>query len=343
MKVNPTTYPISWLRDRNIDGSLVIQPPYQRKPVWTKDQKTFLIDSIIKKYHIPEIYIHRVTSASGENTYNIIDGQQRIRAILEFINDDFALSDKYSPEYIDRSFSDLPEDIKAGIWGYTIYAREISEATENDVREMFKRMNKNVVSLNPQELRHATFSGEFIKLMEEIADDPFWTENKIVTPNEVRRMTDVQFVSEIYISIINGIQDKAKDLEKYYILYEERPPELEYKERFNTIKQFISLIFPDIRDTRWRNKPDLYTLFLALNRCLGKNKSFTVTGREISKMKSALTSFAEKVDTLIDDSSKKHDRKTKEYVNAVIKSTTDKQRRLTRDRIVYEIISPFFK
>lgn len=345
MEVNPTTYPIAWFRDRSIDGSLIIRPPYQRKPVWTKDKKTFLIDTILKGYHLPEVYLHRVTSARGKNTYNVIDGQQRIRTILEFIDNKFSLPEEEYPEYVDLTFDDLPEKIRESFWGYTVYAREISDATENDVRELFKRMNKNVVSLNAQELRHATYSGTFIKYMEELADDPFWTENKIVSPNDVRRMNDVQFVSELFIALINGVQDKTKDLEKFYELYEDTPPELTpYKERFLSIKQFISDVLPDLRETRWKNDPDFYTLFLSLNRCLAKKKLFTVSEKNKKSIKNTLVKFAEDVSKAVnvEGQARRLARNIRTYVNAITRATSDKKNRIVREEIVFDLIKKYF-
>ena len=174
MHVHQSAYPISWFRDRNIEHSLILKPPYQRKPVWSYLQKAYLLDTIIKKYHIPEIYIHRETDENGISVYNIVDGQQRIHTILDFISgEDLHLSDKYNSEYADYCFSDLPQSVQSEFWGYLLYVREITNASEEDVRNMFRRMNKNVVPLNAQELRHATYSGEFIKLMENLSEDEY--------------------------------------------------------------------------------------------------------------------------------------------------------------------------
>jgi hypothetical protein len=178
MKINPTTFPVSWFRDRNMEKTLIIKPPYQRKPVWTQDQKAYLIDTILEGYVIPEVYIHRETTSEGKTIFNVVDGQQRIRSILEFLNDEFPVSEVYSVDYADFNFTDLPQEVKQKIWDYTLFAREITGASAEDVRNLFRRMNKNVVALNSQELRHATYSGAFIKTMEEIAEDEYWAENR---------------------------------------------------------------------------------------------------------------------------------------------------------------------
>lgn len=343
MKVDPATQPISWFRDRNIEGTLILKPPYQRKPVWVESQQAYLIDTILKKYFIPEIYIHRVTDSKGKSIYNVVDGQQRIRAILDFLSGEFALWGEYTPEYQDYDFEALPDSIKTSFFNYTLYVREITEASEDEVRNTFKRMNRNVVALNPQELRHATYSGDFIKLMEEIAEDEFWAENKIVNPREIRRMNDVQFVSELFVSMLNGIQDRAKELDKYYEVYEKDFPERAKKEKdFQKVIEVINEIFPNLKNTRWRNKTDFYTLFCVLSEIMVEKYIPEPSYKAINKQ---LTQFANEVDEVIE----RHGRasgfkkEVRDYAKAAVKSTTNKDRRTIRHRIMSKTILRFCK
>lgn len=341
MKVNPTTYPISWFRDRNLDKALILKPPYQRKPVWTDDQKAYLIDTIIKNYHIPEIYIHRDMDQDGKAIYNIVDGQQRVRSILDFLVGDFALSEEYNPEYADYNFEDLPDSIKKQIWNYTLYAREITDATEEEVRNLFKRMNRNVVALNTQELRHATYSGDFIKLMEELAEDEYWAENKIVTPNEIRRMKDVQFISELFISMMNGIQDKTKEMDRYYQLYEESFRERnKWRKLFEHILDTIILLLPDIKDQRWRNKSDFYTLFMVLREIQEDSR---IPKKNFNKLRSELIEFSKKINEITkkEGKGKTYAKEVLIYSEAVTKSTTDKDRRIQRHNIIFKVVSKY--
>lgn len=340
MKVDPTTYPISWFRDRNIEKALVLRPPYQRKLVWTTKQKAFLIDTILKNYNIPEIYIHRVTDVSGKSIYNVVDGQQRIRSILDFIAGEFSLLEEFTPEYADNNFEDLPEGVQLSFWSYTLYVREITHASQEEVGNFFKRMNRYVVPLNPQELRHATYSGDFIKLMEDISEDEFWAENKIVRPNEIRRMNDVQFVSDLFISMMHGIQDKTKEMDKYYASFEENgfPEKTRWHKLFQNILYAILSIFPDLRDTRWRNKSDFYTLFMVLNEVLKDNY---IPRNNYKKINRDLIRFSKQIDeaTKKESSVGRFSKDILAYVNAVKKSTTDKDRRITRHKIVFSIVS----
>ena len=68
-------------------------PDYQRPAVWTKAQKQLLIDSILRDFDVPKIYLHE----KNNDTYDVIDGQQRIRAIWSFYDDEFALPKDAEP------------------------------------------------------------------------------------------------------------------------------------------------------------------------------------------------------------------------------------------------------
>ncbi|MBN1365887.1 MAG: DUF262 domain-containing protein [Syntrophaceae bacterium] len=341
MQVTPTTHPISWFRDRNNERTLILKPPYQRKPVWAYKQRAYLIDTILCGYHIPEIYIHRETDAKGNSIYNVVDGQQRLRTILDFIAGEFALSEKFTPDYADFNFEDLPDSIKKTFWSYTLYIREITDAKEEDVKTFFKRMNRYVIPLNPQELRHATYQGDFIKLMEEISEDEFWAENKIVGPTEIRRMNDVQFISELFISMINGIQDRTKEMDKYYETYEEDfPDKMKWYSYFQKILTVLKDMFADIKDTRWRSKSDFYTLFIALSKMYEHSY---IAQSKYPRVKKELLEFGEKVAEANKKGGKPQSfsNDVLKYANAVKRSTTNKDKRVARNKIIYKILSKY--
>jgi hypothetical protein len=262
---------------------------------------------------------------------------------LEFLAGAFPLSPEFTPDYPDHSFEELPEPIRVHIWNYTLYVREITEASEEDVKALFKRMNQNVVTLNAQELRHATYSGEFIKLMEELAEDDYWAENKIATARDIRRMTDVEFISDLFVSLMHGIQDKTKELDKYYNMYETSLPEkVKWQARFLRIRELIMAILPDLRNTRWHYKSDFYTLFIAINEAL---EAGDIPQRNYGRLGTALVSFANKITHAISKESSRGVvlREYLNYASAATKSTTDKNRRATRHKYVLAIISKYIK
>lgn len=128
-------------------------PEYQRDSVWTRPQKQLLIDSIIRNMDVPKLYF-RLLPSDSEFEYEIIDGQQRIRTIYEFRKSEFPLAEKYTPEYGGMYYDDLPEDVKDQIDLYQFNITVIDEATDDEIRDMFFRL-QNGKPLNAAEKRNA--------------------------------------------------------------------------------------------------------------------------------------------------------------------------------------------
>ncbi len=128
-------------------------PEYQRDSVWTKAQKQLLIDSIVLNLDIPKLYF-RMLTADPEYDYEIIDGQQRVRAIYEFRRNAFELSNEYTPQYGGMCYDDLPEDVRDQIDMYALDIVVIEEATDDMIREMFLRL-QNGTQLSAAEKRNA--------------------------------------------------------------------------------------------------------------------------------------------------------------------------------------------
>ena len=243
-----------------------MKPPFQRNPVWVNRQKSFLMDTILNKYPIPEIYMQETVDSNGVQRYIIVDGQQRIRSVLEFIRGDYNIDEKESPEFHGAYFSDLSEEQKKAFFQYNFVVRILPDIGDAQLRQIFKRLNQNVVSLNSQELRQAVYSGPFIKLMNELSDIPFFDDANLFTPNDIRRMLDVEYISELAIAVLNGIQNKKDKLENYYQLYEEEFEDVVYlKHIFSMITSEIGKILPDISKMRWHKKTDFYSLFLVFS------------------------------------------------------------------------------
>jgi hypothetical protein len=254
-----------WFKKANDSGDLQMKPPFQRNPVWTHPQKSYLIDSILNGYPIPEIYMQEFVDEAGNEQHIIIDGQQRTRACLDFIEGKFAIKQEESPTWGGMKFDDLSAEAKKRVFGYTFIVRMLPEMSDTDIRGIFQRLNKNVVALNRQELRQATYWGPFIQTMQELSNYSYWSTTGIFSPLNVRRMMDIEFISELSIAVLAGHQNKKETIDDFYQEYEE-----EFEERDTLVSTFQKVLFeleqlyPDIKNTRWRKKTDFYSLFLYL-------------------------------------------------------------------------------
>ena len=229
----------------------------------------------------------------GEEVHTVVDGQQRIQAVLGYAEGDFAIEEQGS-RWEGMTFDDLPPGDRTRFFEYAFLTRVLPDMSEEQLRSIFQRINRGTVALNAQELRHATYWGEFIRLMEELADLPFWDEAGIFSANDRRRMLDAEFVSELTVALLNGIQNKKTRLEDFYQLYEREFEDSSTVRTvfFNVIGE-ISQLLPTIRSTRFKKKSDFYTLFLVLAEFRSR-LPFAAEARE--RLSRFLTEFASAVD-----------------------------------------------
>ncbi len=295
--LNTTNRTVAWFKKVSDSGELEMKPPFQRNPVWTLPQKSYLIDSILNGYPVPEIYMQDIVNEDGDERHVVIDGQQRIRACLEYVEGSFSLNEADSPAWGGMAFDELSSDEKKKVFSYTFIVRTLPEMPDENIRGIFQRLNKNVVALNAQELRQATYWGPFITTMQEIANYPYWSTTGIFTPLNTRRMMDVEFVSEVAVSVLHGHQNKKETLELYYQRYEEEFEEREELLRiFQTVILELENLLPDIKNTRWRKKSDFYTLFALLAE--HKANLPLPTDRRVA-VRQCLDSFAAGVNSLL--------------------------------------------
>ena len=291
--LNTTNRTVVWFKKANDNGDLQMKPPFQRNPVWTNPQKSYLIDTILNGFPIPEIYMQEFVDESGNEQHIIIDGQQRIRACLEFIEGRYEIKEEESPSWGRMKFDDLSPDDKKKVFGYTFIVRVLPEMSDDDIRGIFQRLNKNVVALNPQELRQATYWGPFIQTMQTISNYSYWNTTGIFSPLNVRRMMDIEYISELAVAVLHGHQNKKETLDKYYQDYEE---EFEAKDElvdiFKKVLYELEQLFPDIKNTRWRKKTDFYSLFTLFALKIG---SIPLDTQQKSNMREVLDTFSNEV------------------------------------------------
>src|SRR5271170_341304 len=149
-KVSLTTKDAASLLQLEKSGQLKLQPEFQRQGVWPKSAKSYFIDSILNGRPVPPIYMQRTTSVqTGRTEFAVIDGQQRIRAIKEFVDDGFALGElgdhSVAVSFRGRKFSTLPQEMQQSLWNFDFVVQELSGYSPADIRDIFVRINKYVV------------------------------------------------------------------------------------------------------------------------------------------------------------------------------------------------------
>lgn len=140
---------------------LDLDPPYQRNSVWNRSFKQFFIDTVLRNYPCPPIFINMEITESGATLYHVFDGKQRLLAILEFLDDRFPIAkEKYSfPNLAGNYFSQLDPDTQKRIYGYFLPFEFFTEVDEEllDSKHSTVRESK---SLSPAQKAFLTLSRE---------------------------------------------------------------------------------------------------------------------------------------------------------------------------------------
>jgi hypothetical protein len=330
--LNTTNRNVAWFKGAFDRGELDMKPPFQRNPVWVNKQKSYLMDTILNEYPIPEIYMQETVDENGKSRYIIVDGQQRTRAVLDYLEGLYSISDSESEGWGGMYFDNLTIEQKKAFYKYNFVVRVLPDIPDKQLREIFQRINKNVVALNKQELRQATYWGLFIKSMNNTSNREYWNKLDIFSPNDIRRMLDVEYVSELAILILHGLQNKKDNLDKFYTIYEEEYNEKEeVSETFDIVIHELLKIIPEISSTRWSKKADFYTLFgyFCKNKeCLPLSKEKRLYARE------KLLEYADEINFFVKTDSEKevveYNEATIEYVRG-IRATTDIGSRKVRE------------
>lgn len=230
-------------------GRLTIQPEYQRNYIYADGKKDVaVIESLLKGYPLGLIYFVK----TGEDSYEVLDGQQRITSFGRFITGKFAIKDQNGME---QYFDGLNPEIKEYLLDrpLTIY---ICEGKENEIKEWFKTINIVGVPLNNQELLNAIYSGPFVtKAREEYSN----SQNAYIQKWSAYIKGDVN--RQDYLSTALNWVSK-NNIESYMSSHRFDDNINELKTYFNSVIDWISSVFidikPEMRGLDWGNFYELY-------------------------------------------------------------------------------------
>mgnify|MGYP001623013514 FL=1 len=144
MKVSLKTKPVSTLLYNLKKGKISLEYPIQRQTgQWTRKIQSELIDSLFREFIVPPLCFN-----VEEISYDL-DGVQRLSVINDYINNGFSLSKDLKPVVIDgteyiiagKKFKQLPEELQEMLKSAPIYVYEITNATEEEIYENYRRLN----------------------------------------------------------------------------------------------------------------------------------------------------------------------------------------------------------
>lgn len=266
-KTQPKIITISDLIQWNENREIELSPRYQRNIVWNDKAKAYLIDTIVRGLPIPPVFLRQKVDVNTRTTFReVIDGQQRIRAILEFAADGFAIKSTHNKELGGKCYSDLEPDIQEEFLQYEILAETVIEKDESIVYDMFARLNSNNIVLNRQEIRNSRFWGDFKVLVYKLSSQyrDFFLSNKLLSDSDCSRMNDAELITSMILVLSEGIIGETPTvIDNFYKKYD-----IQFKEG-DAVEQKIETVM-DILE-------EIYDYFNGNSGCFSnKNYFFTL-------------------------------------------------------------------
>ncbi|HMN25201.1 MAG: DUF262 domain-containing protein [Ignavibacteriaceae bacterium] len=270
MESKKDTWPLLSFKEYETDINPV--PTYQRSSVWKPEQKQMLIDSILRKIEIPKIYLREINQDGYQ--FEIIDGQQRMRAIWDFLNNQYSLSEEAEPLLVrgkmymvsEKNYDELEQPIKVErIHKYNLDIVIIYDATEDEIADLFHRLN-NGTPLSTAEVRNS-MPGVMKNTIKLLSKHPFLS--KVSFSN--RRFIHDQICAQMMLlELNNGLADTRDiSLSKMYSDYNKSVPKSAV-ENINSALDTLNKIFPD--SSRLLNRASTINLYLVISYLLKTTK-----------------------------------------------------------------------
>lgn len=206
---------------------IVLTHKLQRKEgQWGKQQKSDLIDSLLRKYPVNPNY-----SIKENGVLSVIDGVQRLSTIRDYLNDEFALSKTLSTVDINgeekviagKKFSKLDEETQDALKASEMQIYELTDCTEKDVREMFRRQNAGK-ALNSTQMRTIIETDEMADIIYSLTSHPIF--DKIATKAQKKKDLDKDFIREVLMLMETDAEHdytsfKSKNINEFIKSYQQ--------------------------------------------------------------------------------------------------------------------------
>lgn len=159
-------FTLTTIKDMFDDGEIITNPDYQRDYVYDNKMASKLVESILMNIPIPTVYLCQ----EEDESYSVIDGQQRITSFVRYLKNEFALTGLTElPELNGKHYKELEKAVQKRLKSSSLRAIVILKESQDIKYEIFARLNQGSVSLKPQELRNCIYRGSFNTMLEELA------------------------------------------------------------------------------------------------------------------------------------------------------------------------------
>ncbi|WP_136621278.1 MULTISPECIES: DUF262 domain-containing protein [Mesorhizobium] len=338
------TYNVSDFVEWNSRDQIQLSPDFQRRSVWSLQAKSYLIDTIIRGKPMPKMLLTQDIK-DRRNVRVVVDGQQRLRAILEYVDGRFSLSRAHSKDYAGARFNALPIDVQSAFMKYEIGVDLLYDLPYREILDIFARLNTYTVKLNPQELLNAKYVGFFKQLAYRLGYRyvDYLIAAKVISKAQVTRMVEAELTSDLLVALTEGVQTN-KNIEAHYRKNEEEFENVDIVEdHFDRVMAFVNAIYKpeELAPTNWARIHLFYTLFTTVAHGLFGLRGLNAPRPIISEANVG------RIRVVLDDISARYDRFTSaeykdddipkdfaEFIERSRRATTDSGSRISRTNFV---------
>lgn len=214
-------------------------PDWQREEVWPAEKKRRLIDSILRGWKLPKFYFQKTREDPDE--YDVVDGQQRLTAIWEFLDGDLTLSPESAAEFGAERYADLPDAASDRFDDYEIEYDEITNATDEEVKEFFQRLQEGLPLTSSEKLN--SVHSKLRDYCAQASDDPFFSETTVISN---KRYAYFDIVAKVATLEIEGLDAglRYEEIRKVFSSNAAFSPESAAAQRINNAIGFLRENFP---------------------------------------------------------------------------------------------------
>lgn len=356
-----------------ISGALITGPDFQRKLVWKKQHKYTFIETILLNFPFPEIYIASADMDMEKLQARevIVDGQQRVTTIVDYIK---GIGDFANVKNL-KSFDDLSSEEKKEFLNYLVSVKDLKDIGDENIKDVFKRINSTDYSLNSNEVLNAEYGGgEFAIFCKLLADNNykitdretdiylavetrqlasnFFLKNNVFSENDIKRMFDSQFIMLIVCTLLEGKYFGRNSKINFYLG--------KYNSEFSIHTDILEKLLNSIsiidilrlsENSYWFNKPNLFTLIIELH-------NIKVVELDVEKLEKNLIDLENKVDIYFNGDEEEikllsadetkyfevsrqgsHELSAREHRGKVVKGLINKSMKIEKDDEVLNVIA----
>ena len=262
MKFGYEIWKVGYLLQLYRDKMLDLNPKYQRNAIWSSGAQKRLIESVYLNYPLPTFFLLEKEGGS----YEMVDGQQRTRAFLSYLDlEEFSFSKALDDEIRTTILPNFPLSIAV--------ISELKLGTY--IEEFYDRVNSSGLRLNrPEQIKARHHDSKLLRLATDVTENPKFLTLQLIAPTSSKRMLDRDLAEELIALMHSGITDKKKEVNN---LYDEDLTKPEVKTIGSKFENLLDILVKlnlkaPIKDTRFKQRNDIYTLvsFILQNQSLGE-------------------------------------------------------------------------